>query len=143
MANIATYVGVDATGHSTIPVTCANSGYIATSSGTAVGTVVNGGLADPTGTTNLNSPWVVTDSYGNFQITVKGAPNTAKVLRTIYFQKPYANIRPVLATITYASNNAAAGGTITVTMTTTSLAFTNGTAIATAHPLVNIAYQIL
>jgi hypothetical protein len=135
--------GYDAYGHPNDAWIQANSGYTTSTSGTAAGTVVNSGSADPTGTTNIQAPYMVSDGYGQFQITPKGVQKTGKWLRTIYFQKPYPAVRPVQVQITWATNDSVAGGTLTVTMTKTYLRIVNGTVLASSGKVFNISYQIL
>jgi hypothetical protein len=141
--NVGTTRSYDAYGHPTDAQALVNSGLTTSTSGTAAGTVVNPGSADPTGTTNITAPWMASDSYGQLQITPKGTQKTGKVLRTIYFKNPFPAVRPALVTLTRATNDAAAGGTITVTMTKASLQIVNGTVLASSGVVYNLSYTIL
>jgi hypothetical protein len=132
--------GYDAYGHSNEASTQLNSLFTAASSGTAAGTVVNPGTADPTGTTNVVNPNIVTDGWGQFQITTAGSQTTG-ALRNIYVTQPYAVARPVVATVTTTAG-VAAGGTITALMTLTEIEISVGSALTTATTY-NIAYQVL
>jgi hypothetical protein len=131
----------DAYGHPNDAFANQNSGFSVSASSAVAGTIYNPGTADPTGSTNLVSPFVVSDAYGQFQITTAGSQTTG-ALRTIYFSQPYQMVRPVLAVVTVASSGAAAGGTLTVTMTTTSLALSIGTGL-TVSTTYSISYVIL
>jgi hypothetical protein len=143
MANTGTPRSYDAYGHPTDPQRLQNSGYTTSTSGTKAGTLVNPGSADPTGTTNIVAPWMVADSYGQFQITPKGTQATSKNLRQIYFVNPYPAVRPSLVVVSLATNDAAAGGTITVTMTKSSLKLVNGTVLASSGSVKNIGFVVL
>lgn len=145
MPDLAVPKGYDAYGHPNDQYSQNIAGFTATSSGTAAGTIVNPGTADPTGTTNVAPPFCVSDAYGAFQITCKGTKSTG-ALRNIYFQKPYSQVRPVLCAITTnTSTPAAAGGTLTITMTLTRLQISVGTGLptSTSGPTYNITYVIL
>jgi hypothetical protein len=142
MPDLAVPRAYDAYGHPNDWTTQNAAGFKATSSGTAAGTIVNPGTADPTGATGAVPPSCVADGYGQFTVTPKGTQTTG-ALRTVYFQNPYPVVRPVLVTVTNASTNAASGGTVTVTMTPTSLAISVGTALASSGAVHNIAYTIL
>lgn len=122
---------VDAYGHPNDVQHTYGAGFTAATSGTAAGTVVNPGTADPTGTTNLVAPYGCNDSQGLIQITTAGTQTTG-ALRTIYFSNPYAYV-PVGASVTVSTMaGAAAGGTITTTVTNSSLAISVGTGLTTA-----------
>lgn len=143
MSNVGTPRAFDAYGHPTDAQALQNAGMTTSTSGTAAGTIVNPGSADPTGTTNIVAPWMASDAYGQMQITPKGTQKTSKVLRQIFFKNPFPAVRPALVTLTAASNDAAAGGTLTVTMTKTSLKIVNGTVLASSGAIYNLSYVIL
>ncbi len=134
----------DAYGHPTDPVALQNSGYAVATTGTAPSTIVNPGTNDPTGTTNIANPFMVSDSYGQFQITPKGTQSTTGILRTIYFTSPYPMVRPALVAITTNTGTpAAAGGTLVVTMEPNLLSIKVGTKLTSSGAVYNVAYTIL
>jgi hypothetical protein len=135
--------GFDAAGHPTDPVVLSNAGFTVstTSGGTTAGTIVNGGTNDPTGTTNITEPWMICDSYGQFQITTGGTQAHTNYLRVINFQKPYPVVRPCLVTVT-STGGVAKGGTITPTMSNTQLSIATQSSLVTSTTY-NIAYVIL
>lgn len=137
---LAANIGYDTYGHRTDWTLAQNAGFTGATSGSAAGTVVNPGTADPTGTTTLTPPNAISDGYGQFQITTAGSQTTG-ALRTIYFQNPYPVARPAVVSVTTTAG-AAAGGTITVTCTTASLAISVGSGLTTSTTY-NIAYAIL
>jgi hypothetical protein len=143
MPQLAVPSGFDAYGHRSDPFTQNVAGFKASTSGTAPGTIVNPGGQDPTGTTNVTPPFCVSDAVGQFQITAKGTQTTTGNLRTIYFSNPYPMVRPVLATMSLATSGAAAGGTLVITMTTTSLTLKVGTKLTSSGAVTNVAYTIL
>jgi hypothetical protein len=143
MPDLAVNKGYDAYGHPNDAWTQTVAGFKATSTGTAAGTVVNPGTQDPTGTTVVAPPNCVSDAYGQFSITQKGTQTTTGNLRVIYFQNPYPVVRPVSVTCSLATSNAASGGTLTVTMTPTSLTIKVGTKLASSATVHNIAYVVL
>jgi hypothetical protein len=143
MPDLAVPVGYDTYGHDNSPWTQNAAGFKASTSGTAAGTIVNPAGQDPTGTTNINPPFCVSDSVGQFQVTPKGTQTTTGNLRTIYFQNPYPMVRPVLAVMSVATSDAAAGGTLVITMTKTSLTLKVGTKLASSGAVTNVAYRIL
>jgi hypothetical protein len=121
----------DATGHTRDLEVCHGSGFTTATSGTAAGTVVNPGTADPTGTTNITIPFGACDSNGLISITTAGTQTTG-ALRTVFFSNPYPYV-PTGASVTVSTTaGAAAGGAITTTVTATSLAISVGTALTTA-----------
>lgn len=122
---------VDAYGHNADLQNTYGAGFTAATSGTAAGTVVNPGTADPTGTTNLALPYGCDDSNGLIQITTAGTQTTG-ALRTIYFQTPYSYVPTGVSVTVSTMAGAAAGGTITTTITNTSLAISIGTGLTTA-----------
>jgi len=130
----------DTYGHPNDPFTQINSGFTAATSGTAAATVVNTATADPTGTTNLAAPWGCSDGHGLFQITTAGTQTTGS-LRTIYFNQPYAYVPVAFATVS-TTTGAAAGGTITTTITGSSLNVSIGSALTTATTY-NVHYVVL
>lgn len=131
MAQSARVSQFDVYGHSRDLEVAYGSGFTAATSGTAKGTVVNPGTADPTGTTSLVEPFGACDSNGLISITTAGTQTTG-ALRTIYFQTPYAFV-PTGASVTVSTTaGAAAGGAITTTVTNSSLAISVGTALTTA-----------
>lgn len=121
----------DAYAHPNDLAACYGSGFTAATSGTAAGTVVNPGTADPTGTTNLLLPYGASDSNGLIQITTAGTQTTG-ALRTIYFLTPYGWVPTGVSVTVSTMAGAAAGGTITTTVTNASLAISIGTALTTA-----------
>jgi hypothetical protein len=133
--------GYDYYGHDNSASTQLNAGYTTATTGTAAGTVVNPGTADPTGTTNIVAPNAISDGYGQFTITTAGSQTTG-ALRTIYFTSPYPALRPVQATISTTGGTVAAGGSFTTTMSLTSLAFSMNSALTTSTTY-NVTYQIL
>ena len=140
MPQLAVAKAYDAYGHPNDAWTQGIAGFTAATSGTAAGTVVNPGTADPTGTTTLTIPQCAADGYGQFLITTAGTQTTG-ALRTIYFQQPYPVQRPALVTVSTTAG-VAAGGVITVTMALTNLAISIGTALTTATSYY-ISYVIL
>jgi len=143
MPDLAVPLGYDAYGHPNPGWTQNVAGFTATTSGTTAGTLVNPGGQDPTGTTTVAPPYCVSDAYGQFKITPKGTQTTTGNLRTIYFQQPYVMVRPVTCTMSLATSNAAAGGTLTLTMTPTSFTMKVGTKLTSSGAITNIAYFIL
>jgi hypothetical protein len=143
MPDLAVPKAYDAYGHPNDAWTQNVAGFKATSSGTAAGTIVNPGTQDPTGTTVATPPSCVSDAYGQFSVTPKGTQTTTGNLRVIYFQNPYPAVRPVLATCSLATSNAASGGTLTLTMTPTSLTIKVGTKLASSGAVHNLSYVIL
>lgn len=143
MPDLAVAKGYDAYGHSNDPYTQNVAGFKASTSGTAPGTIVQPAGQDPTGTTNLSGAFGISDGCGQFQLTPKGTQTTTGNLRTIYFQQPYDMVRPVLATFSLATSGAASGGTLLITMTTTSLTFKVGTKLASSGTVHNVSYRIL
>jgi hypothetical protein len=131
MPNQAQLRSVDSYGHTQDIQTCYGSGFTAAASGTAAGTVVNPGTADPTGTTNLTIPFGANDSQGLISITTAGTQTTG-ALRTIYFSNAYAFVPTGVSVTISTTAGAAAGGTITTTITNSSLAISIGTALTTA-----------
>lgn len=136
----------DAYGHPQTAVTLQNSGYTVAVTGSTSktpSTIVNPGTNDATGTTNIAAPFMVGDSYGQFQITPAGTQSTTGLLRTIYFTAPYPMVRPALVAITTNTGTpAAAGGTLVVTMEPNQLSIKVGTHL-TAATIYNVAYAIL
>lgn len=122
---------VDAYGHPQDLQHTYGAGFTAATSGTAAGTVVNPGTADPTGTTNLTLPYGCDDSNGLIQITTAGTQTTG-ALRTIYFSNPYAYVPAGVNVTVSTMAGAAAGGTITTTVTNSSIAISVGTGLTTA-----------
>jgi hypothetical protein len=140
MPDLAVTKAYDAYGHANDAWTQNVAGYTAATTGTAPGTLVNPGTADPTGTTNVTIPNCISDGYGQFAITTAGTQTTG-ALRTVYFQNPYPVLRPVLVLVSTTAG-VAAGGTITATMSLTNLAISVGTALTTATTYY-ISYVIL
>lgn len=130
----------DAYAHNTDYLNIEGAGFTAATSGTAAGTVVNPGTADPTGTTTLTGAYGCSDSQGIILITTAGTQTTG-ALRTIYFQNPYPWVPTGVSVTVSTEAGAAAGGTITTTVTNTSLAISVGTALTTATKYV-IRYTI-
>lgn len=107
------------------------SGFTAAASGTAPGTVVQSGVADPTGTTSLAQPFGACDSNGLISITTAGTQTTGN-LRQIFFSNPYPYVPTGVSVTISTTAGAAAGGTITATVTNSSLLIAVGTALTTA-----------
>jgi len=134
--------GFDAYGHPTEAWTQNVAGFTTSTSGTTAGTLVNPGGQDPTGTTTIAPPYCISDAYGQFQVTPKGTQTTTGNLRTVYFQKNYPMVRPVLCVMSLATSAAAAGGTLTLTMTTTAFTMKVGTKLTSSGAVTNIGYSI-
>ena len=132
--------GYDYYGHDNSNTTQINAGYTTATTGSAASTVVNPGVADPTGTTNIVAPNALSDGYGNFQITTAGS-QTSGTLRTIYFNTPYGAIRPVQAVVSTTAG-ITAGGALTATMSLTSLVLSIGGTLTTSTTY-NVGFQIL
>lgn len=140
MVATAVQCAIDAYGHFSEYYDATQSGYPAftsAASGTAAGTVVNPGTADPTGT---QSAFLGTDMYGQFTITTAGTQTTG-ALRTLYFSNPIPALRPIAIQI-YTGAGAQAGGAITWVLTTASLAISIGSALTTATAY-TLAYRVL
>ena len=139
MPDLAVPRGYDGYGHPNDWTTQNAAGFKATSGGTAAGTIVKGAAL---GTIALAPPYCVSDAYGQFTVTPT-ALKTAATLFTVYFANPYPFVRPALAVITGAAGTTSKGGTLTVTMTPTSLAVANATALVTSGATYNVSYVIL
>jgi hypothetical protein len=126
----AQYRNVDAYGHNADLQNTYGSGFTAAASGTTPGTVVNPGVADPTGTTNLTAPYGANDSNGLVQITTAGTQTTGN-LRVINFSNPYPYVPTGVSVSLSTMAGAAAGGAITTTVTATGITVAVGTALTT------------
>lgn len=139
MPDLAVPKAYDAYGHPNDAWTQNVAGFKATSTGTTAGTIVKGAAL---GTLNVAAPNCVSDAYGQFTI-VPTALKTSATLFTVYFQNPYPAPRPAFVTISGAAGTTSKGGTLTVTMTDTSLTVANATALVTSAAVYNVSYVIL
>jgi hypothetical protein len=120
--------------------TCYGQGFTIAASGTAKGTVVYPGTADPAGAANITEPFGVCDSNGLIQVTTSGTQTTGTLI-VINFKTPYAFVPTGVSATISTTAGAAAGGTLTLTTTNTSLTIAVGTALTTAT-VYNIRYTI-
>jgi hypothetical protein len=131
---------IDAYGHPSDYYAFTTSGYpvlASAASGTAVGTVVNPGTADPTGT---QTAFLGGDMYGQFTVTTAGTQTTG-AFRTINFNNPLPALRPVAIAI-FTAAGVLSGGVITYTLTTSGIAISIGTALVTATAY-TVTWQVL
>lgn len=119
---------------------CYGSDFTVATSGTAKGTIVYPGTADPAGAANIVEPYGVCDSNGLIQITTSGTQATGTLI-VINFKTPYPFVPTGVAASVSTTAGAAAGGTLTLTATATSLTIAVGTALTTATTYV-IRYTI-
>ncbi len=110
---------------------CYGSGFTVAASGTARSTVVYPNTADPSGTASITEPFGACDSNGLISVTTSGTQTTGTLI-VINFKTPYAFV-PTGASVTISTTaGAAAGGTITTTLTNASLTIAVGTALTTS-----------
>lgn len=130
----------DGSGHTNDVQSCYGSGFTVATTGTAQGTVVYPGTADPAGTANITEPYGVSDAQGLIQITTSGTQTTGSLI-VINFKTKYGYVPTGVSVTISTTAGAAAGGTITTTVTNASLTISVGTALTTATTYV-IRYTI-
>lgn len=130
----------DFVGHTRDVEVCYGQGFTVATSGTAKGTVVYPGTADPAGAANITEPFGVSDSNGLIQITTSGTQTTGSLI-VINFKTPYAYVPTGVSATISTTAGAAAGGTLTLTTTNASLTIAVGTALTTGT-VYNIRYTI-
>jgi hypothetical protein len=122
----------DTYGHSRDLEVAYGAGFTVATSGTAKATVVYPGTADPAGTANITEPFGVSDSQGLIELTTSGTQTTGALI-VINFARTYPYVPPgASVTISKESDASTAGGTITTTVTASSLSVSVGTALTTA-----------
>ena len=130
----------DAYGHTQDIQVAYGSGFTVAASGTAVGTLVYPNTADPAGTASITNPFGAADSNGLVQIKTSGTQTTG-TLMVINFLTPYPYVPTGAACTISTTAGAAAGGTITLTVTNASLTIAIGTALTTGTTY-NVRYTI-
>lgn len=130
----------DQYGHTNDIVAAYGSGFTVAASGTAKGTVVYPNTADPSGTANITEPFGACDSNGLIQVTTSGTQTTGTLI-VINFITPYPYVPTNAAATISTTAGAAAGGTLTLTLTNASLTIAVGSALTTATKY-NIRYTI-
>ncbi len=130
----------DAYGHTNDIQAAYGSGYTIATSGTAAATVVYPNTADPAGTASITNPFGAADSNGLIQIKTSGTQTTGTLI-VINFATPYPFVPTGAAATISTTAGAAAGGTLTLTVTNASLTIAVGTALTTGTTY-NIRYTI-
>lgn len=121
----------DAYGHPQDLQAAYGSGFTVAASGTAAGTVVYPITADPAGAASITNPFGACDSNGLIRLITSGTQTTGSLI-TIYFLTPYAWVPTGIGVSISTTAGVAAGGTLTTTITASSLNVSIGTALTTA-----------